>query len=105
MATSMQQGDTGVVLTITVYQENGTTKWDLSGATVTKQIILGPPAGSAKVYDASFVTDGTDGALSYTTTDDDIDVPGTWNIQAYWVDSGEDRRSTVTTFEVLENIE
>jgi len=75
---------------------------------VTKQLILGPPAGSAKTYDASFFTDGTDGQLEYVTVAGDIDVAGLWSIQAYWIDTGsasEERRSSVVTFEVLENIE
>lgn len=106
MATSMQVGDSGVVITFTVYDEDGTTPWDLSVAATTKQLILGPPGGGAKVFDAAFVTDGTDGQIKYATEAVDIDVAGTWNIQAYWVDdgSGDARRSSVTTFEVLENI-
>jgi hypothetical protein len=105
---SMQKGDTGVVIQITVYEDDGTTPWDLSGATVTKQLILGPPSGSPKVFDAVFVTDGTDGKLKYLTTSEDIDIAGTWQVQAYWVDTGgagDERRSTVTNFQVEENIE
>ena len=107
MATSMQKGDTGIIITFTVYDEDGTTPWDLSGAATTKELILGPPVGSAKVYDASFTTDGTDGKLQYATVDGDIDVAGIWKIQASWVDdgNGNERRSSAASFEVLENIE
>lgn len=107
MATTMQKGDTGVVIILTVYDDDGVTPWNLSVATATKQIILGPPAGSAKTVDATFTTDGTDGKLQYATVSGDIDVAGTWSVQAYWIDAGNsnERRSTVTTMEVFGNVE
>lgn len=119
MSTLMQKGDVGVVLDVTVRQPptvstdsdgiETTTDGDpvnLSPATVI-QIVLGPPVGEPMIKDASFDPAylGTDGRLLYETIEDDISVAGVWSIQAYWEVGASVRRSTVTTFEVLANIE
>jgi len=99
----MQLGDTGVIVELTVTLEDEVTPYDLSSASLT-EIHLGPPSGDAKVCTATFVTDGTDGKLQYATLAGDIDVAGTWDVQAYWEDGGDLRRSTVVVFDVYPNV-
>lgn len=106
MGTYMQVDDTGVLIQITVMDAADTSQpYDLSAA-ATKFVLLGPPAGAAIEAAADFtVNSGTDGVLQYATTSGDIDEIGEWDVQAYWVNtSGDERHSTVTQFDVYENI-
>lgn len=104
MATYLQQDDEGVLIVVTVYQEDGTTPYDLSTSTDT-EIWLGPPSGEPLHVTATFTTDGTDGKLEYQVVAGDLSVNGTWNVQAVWQESGNQRHSTVTSFEVYRNVE
>ena len=54
---------------------------DLTGA-VTKEIIFRKPDKSIVTKTAEFKTNGTDGVIQYITILDDLDLKGTWNIQA-----------------------
>ena len=56
-------------------------RMDLRGATATR-LVLTKPDGNAFVRDASFVTDGADGALLYVTGTGEVDQPGLWHVQA-----------------------
>lgn len=104
MSQFVQMEDAGVSLVLTVTDSDGVTAFDLSAAT-TKEIWLGPPAGAAKKKTASFVTTGSDGKIQYATAAGDLDEPGLWDIQAYWVDSGNARHSNIATLEVRANVE
>jgi hypothetical protein len=94
-------GDIGTQLVVLVEDENGF--MDISGATV-KQILLFSPRGDLLIRDASFVTDGTDGLLVYTTLKDDLLVAGEWKIQADLTNSSGSWSTDVKTFDVLPNV-
>lgn len=91
-------GDIGTVIEMTVTNQDDAVV-DLSTAT-TKQIILKKPDGTKLTKTASFVTDGTDGKLSYTTASGDIDQSGPWQLQAYVVLSGGSWHTTKAEMEV-----
>ena len=94
----------GVVVTITV-KENGA-PLNIAAASV-KQFRLKPkhPKGVPKKVDASFVTNGTDGKLKYTTQATTFDVVGDWDIQAYLVTCAYAGYTTAATITVLDVIE
>lgn len=70
-------GDFGVIDTITFLDENSV-PIDISVAT-TKQIIYTKPDGVTTITKtAAFVTDGTDGQISFTTVTGMFDVAGDW---------------------------
>lgn len=73
-------GDVRVLIELPVYNEDGTAA-DISEATV-KQFKLTKPSGATVTVNVSFTTDGSDGLLRYTTSDE-IDQYGSWRIRAY----------------------
>ena len=97
-----QKDDIGTVITVTV-TESGTAK-DISSAT-TKQFYMRDPNGDEVAKTAEFVTDGSDGQLKYTTIADDLDVAGTWWIQAKITPPSATFRTSIGEFEVGDNIE
>lgn len=80
MTEEIHVGDIGTVFEVTV-QESGTAL-NISTATV-KQILLEPPSGTMLTKTAAFVTDGTDGKISYTTILGDLSEAGQWLLQVY----------------------
>ncbi len=86
MATeTIQVGDIGTVFEFPITDDSGIL--DLTSATVKQIKFRKPKAGTLPaetvVKTASFVTNGSDGLLKYTTVADDIDRKGTWSVQAY----------------------
>lgn len=76
-----QVGDVGLPLVLVVVDKEGQPV-DISPATNLK-VILRPPDGRSKVFDATFKTNGEDGKVQYVTASaDDLDVPGEWEMQA-----------------------
>lgn len=73
-------GDAGTTFRVTVMEDESVV--DISGATL-KELIFKGPAGSALIKAASFVTDGVDGGLGYTTLATDFSVAGRWQVQAH----------------------
>lgn len=98
MAT-LRAGAIGVVITLTV-KEAGVVV-DISTAT-TKQIKLRKPSGGTATYTGSFVTNGTDGKLTATTTSGDLDDIGTYHASAYLTISGWTDHSSRLTFDTDE---
>ncbi|HMU74537.1 MAG TPA: hypothetical protein PKD69_02095 [Elusimicrobiota bacterium] len=78
-ANEIHKGDIGTVFTVTV--KEGSVVVDLSSSTA-KQIKFRKRSGSILTKTASFVTDGTDGKIKYTTIAGDLDESGPWSIQA-----------------------
>jgi len=73
---------------------------DISGAT-TLEIILEAPDNVQTVHTASFLTDGTDGVLLFTTTlAADLSVVGTWKSWGHVIGPSLDRRSEEVEFQV-----
>ena len=94
-------GDVGTQFERTV--KDGDVAVDLSAAT-TKEIKFKPPSGPTKVKSAIFLTDGTDGILTYTTIADDLDELGKWELQVHVVIAAGDFNTDVEGFVVHRNI-
>lgn len=80
MACEAHLNDEGTRLEITV--KDCEEVLDLSDATV-KQILLKKPGGTLLTKSVSFVTDGTDGRVYYTTLAGDLDEKGLWKVQVH----------------------
>lgn len=74
----LRQGDYGVIVRLTV-QEGGS---PVDVSTATNSIIAERPKGAARVFAASFLTDGTDGIIEYTLLDGDLNEAGPWRVRA-----------------------
>lgn len=77
-ANEIRVGDIGTQLKVTI--KNGSAAQDISGYT-TKTFIFKKPDGTTATKDGSFITDGTDGLVAYTTQSGDLDVAGEWRFQ------------------------
>ena len=101
-------GNIGTVFEVTLYS-NASDALDVStalGAT-DKQIIFSRPDGSIVTNNASFVGDGSDGKIDYTTVlAAELDQTGRWNIQAKVILTGPARtfRTNVGSFFVWGNL-
>jgi uncharacterized protein YfaS (alpha-2-macroglobulin family) len=96
-------GDVGVALDFTVTDEDGDAI-DLSLATLLRYRIT-KQDGTLLTKTPSFVTDGTDGQLRYSTQTGDIDQAGLWRIQAYVEVSGLKLSTDIHTFRVRAYLE
>jgi len=97
-----QVGDEGVSIVVALTDPSGN-PIDIRTAT-SKKIRLGRPDGTSEDFDASFLTDGSDGQLVYTTTDGDIDQAGEWQVQGLIVIGGAAKSSSVSVFTAQDNI-
>tara|TARA_Y100000296_G_C5157726_1_gene250087 strand:+ start:1040 stop:1366 length:327 start_codon:yes stop_codon:yes gene_type:complete len=98
--------DIGTIFRVTVYDmtsTGGTTVADISTAT-TKQFTFKRPDGTTFNKTAVFTTDGTDGDIQYLSVDGDLNVSGTWHLQAYVVTSAGNWKTDVGHFRVYENL-
>jgi hypothetical protein len=75
----IQVGDSGTEIILKVRE--GGRRMDLAAAT-TLRLVLTKPDGNVLVRDATFLTDGRDGALLYVTGPGEVDQPGMWSVQA-----------------------
>lgn len=98
----LRVGDVGATLRLTFLDQDGT-PINLAAAS-TKQIKLRSPAGVAKTKTATLAGDGTDGVVQYLTVAGDIDEAGVWRIQGYAVTSAWTGHTSVSTFEVEDNL-
>ena len=62
------------------------------------------PSGTISTKTATFVSDGTDGKIHYTTVAGDLDETGMWKIQARVSNVTSDKRTDIGTFTVGENL-
>ena len=98
--------DIGTIFRVTVYDmtsTGGTTVADISTAT-TKQFTFKRPDGTTFTKTAVFTTDGTDGDIQYLSVDGDLNVSGTWHLQAYVVTPAGNWKTDVGHFRVYENL-
>ena len=98
--------DIGTIFRVTVYDTTstgGTTVADISTAT-TKQFTFKRPNGTTFDRVAVFTTDGTDGNIQYLSVDDDLNVAGTWHLQAYVATLAGNWKTDVGHFKVYENL-
>jgi|SRR3990167_5187462 len=75
-------GSYGVTIRITCVDGAGTAQ-DVSSYTTSRTLFVYPPNSSDKVVSATlaFLTDGTDGILTFNFASGDIDRPGDWKAQ------------------------
>jgi hypothetical protein len=98
----IRKNDYGTPFTATI-QDNGSVV-DISTAT-TKQFIFKKPDGTVLTKSALFVTDGSDGQLTYSTVSGDLDMVGFWKLQAYVVTNAGQWRTDFYKFHVFDNLE
>lgn len=101
MSNEIRQYDIGVQFILTITEDSSAL--DISLAT-TKEIIIQTPSGTSTTYTATFLTDGTDGKIYYTSVDGDLDNIGQHKIQAKVVLSGGTYKSTIEKFKVKANL-
>lgn len=89
----------GLVVTFTVKRDG--IPLDISTAS-TKNLLFNPPSGSLLTKAGTFVTDGTDGKLRYTTIAGDLDEAGVWEVAADIVMTGWDGQTSAERFMVHE---
>ena len=75
---------------------------DISTAT-TKQVLIRKPDGVLLTKDASFLTDGTNGYLSWTASDE-LDLSGQYYIQGYVIMPSGTFYSSTDKFRVKKNL-
>ena len=101
MAQEIHKDDVGTKFVVKI--QDGNDIVDLSAATQ-KQILFLKPSTGTITGTASFLTDGTDGILTYTAVTGDLDETGDWFLQAR-LDFGSSMfRSNKEPFEVFGNI-
>lgn len=101
-STSVHVGTTGKAIVVTVQDGNGSPA-NLSNATALT-FTFSKPSGALLTVTPRFVTDGTDGQLTYTTVDGDISEAGLWHIQATVTTPSAVLHSDITSFSVLGNL-
>tara|TARA_R100001244_G_scaffold128546_1_gene99489 strand:+ start:27 stop:353 length:327 start_codon:yes stop_codon:yes gene_type:complete len=98
--------DIGTIFRVTVYDTTstgGTTVANISTAT-TKQFTFKRPDGTTFDRVAVFAVDGSDGIIQYLSVDGDLDVAGTWHLQAYVATPAGNWKTDVGHFRVYENL-
>lgn len=94
-------GDVGTIFTFTVRDEDNVVV-NLASATI--NIVFGKPDSTQVTKSGSLVGGGTGGQVSYTTVSGDLDLHGTWSVQAY-IDFGSDKfYSDIQKFKVYRNL-
>ena len=86
MTTTLDQtllvvGAVGAPMTATIIDPATNAALDISAAT-TMQFKVRKPDATVLTWAATFVSDGTDGKITYSTVDGDIDAAGTWLLEA-----------------------
>ncbi len=104
MASNPQINDKGTIFELTITEADGVTIVDVSTA-LTKEVCFEKPDETLLTKTASFLTDGTDGIITYKTLAGDLDADGPWKIQAHVeLSATEDFNSQVEAFVVDKNI-
>ena len=101
MAQEIHKDDVGNQFEIKV--QDGNTIKDVSGAT-TKELLFLKPSSGTNTVTCGFLTDGTDGILTYKTIANDLDETGDWFLQVKLVFGSSTFRSNKEPFEVFSNI-
>ena len=98
----IHKNDIGTVFKVTI--KDGSSSVDISTST-TKQLIFKKPSGQKLEANASYYTDGSDGIITYTTVDGDLNEEGMWKIQGKIILSGGNTFNTdLTSFKVHRNL-
>ncbi len=99
----VQKGDEGIQLIVQVVDSAGVPV-DISAALSTV-IKLSYPDGSAQDFNATFVSDGVDGKIQYSTEAEDLSQVGLYGIQAKIGMGNAPKSSELGKFEVRGNID
>lgn len=102
MWSNIQVGDYGWTGKLTIVQDD--VAQDISSYT-TRRFIFLSPSGARTAKTATFVTDGTDGALQYTVEAGVINEVGRWAVQARISKAGVELTSEPLSFEVAERLD
>ena len=100
-ANEIHLNDIGTKFLVTV--TDGSSAVDISGAS-TKQIIIQKPSGTKLTVATAFDSDGTDGKMSYTTVEDDLDEAGSYKLQGKVAISDGTFYTDITSFKVYRNL-
>ena len=98
-----QLGDAGVVLAVQIVDADGNPV-DI-GAGTGLVVKIGMPDGSTKDFPATFLTNGSDGFLAYSTLASDLNQVGLYSIQGKLNVAGGLKSSFVGSFQVLGNVD
>lgn len=81
-------GDVGADVPATIYDPATNAVKDISSATLVEYNVRKPDGTTVVTWTASFVTDGADGRINYTTQSGDIDQAGVYLLEVHVVGSG-----------------
>ncbi len=99
MSQPLRQNAVGATITLTLVDQAGDVI-DLSTATLTDSLYLRSPNGKLLIKRPSFVTNGTDGEIVYTTIAGDLSENGTWQAEFKLVLTGVSIPSAILPFVV-----
>lgn len=97
----IHEGDIGTQLEVAFF--DGPSAVDISTAT-TKNILLKKPDGTLLTKAGTFVTDGSDGRIKYTTVSGDLNADGLWRIQGHVITSTGEWKTSIDGFRVYPNL-
>jgi hypothetical protein len=100
-------GDIGTLFVVYIVEDDpdsdGFLPVNVATAT-TKEIHYWKPSGATLSKAASLLTDGSEGGLTYTSVDGDIDEAGVWKIQGFVEFVNGEWHSEVQEFRVRANL-
>ena len=102
MACEIHLGDIGTIFRLTIVDCDDVFI-DISSAT-TKTISFRKADGTTVTKTGVFYTNGTDGIIDYISVADDLDMSGSWKIQAFVILSTGEWSSDIGTFTVYDNL-
>lgn len=98
-----QVGDVGLQIIVQVLDQNGAVI-DIGGAVALKIKLL-KPDGTTLDKTASFLTDGSDGKIYYTTIVGDLNQAGLWQVQGKLTLDGTAKSTRLAGMIVAENVD
>jgi len=101
MKNEIHVNDIGTVFAVTLKDLN--TIVDVSTA-ILMTIIFKKPNGTVQVNNAVFTTNGVDGGIEYVSVANDLDIAGTWELQAHIQLPQGEWKSDIGTFDVYANL-
>jgi hypothetical protein len=102
VAVEIHVGDVGTAIRLHLLREDKTAM-DVSTATLL-EFTVASPNNRRKVWAAHAVTTGVDGQVQYIVGPGDLDVAGSWKIQAHVIVGGGEWRSDIIRFSVIGNL-
>lgn len=92
-------GSYGQTITLTVVDEDGIVQ-DVSGYTTITIVARSPDGRTSATANGSYVTDGSDGQVSFSFTSGQIDRSGPWNLQMEFATASETFKTRATEMDV-----